>query len=64
MQFNKDICKMCFFFYFKGPVVVVQERGGDPEEALGNCYQPPGNKGARTRFRKVLFHLHGEYRNF
>jgi hypothetical protein len=44
--------------------VVVQERGGDPQEALANRYQPPGDKRAGTRFRKVLFHLHGEYRSF
>jgi hypothetical protein len=54
-----DVCRICVCFV--GPVVAVQEGGGEPQEALANCYQPPGNKGTGAGFREVLFHLHGEY---
>ena len=46
----------------KGPVMAMQEGRGHAEEALRTCYQPLGNKGAGARFRKILFHLNGEYR--
>jgi len=44
-----------------GAVMALQEGRGHAEEALRACYQPLGNKGAGTRFRKILFHLNGEY---
>jgi hypothetical protein len=45
----------------KGAVMAMQEGRGHAEETLRTCYQPLGNKGAGARFRKVLFHLNGEY---
>jgi len=41
--------------------MALQEGRGHTEEALRTCYQPLGNKGAGARFRKILFHLNGEY---
>jgi hypothetical protein len=41
--------------------MALQEGRGHAEEALRTCYQPVSNKGAGARFRKVLFHLNGEY---
>jgi hypothetical protein len=45
----------------KGAVMALQEGRRHAEEALRTCYQPLGNKGAGARFRKILFHLNGEY---
>ena len=44
-----------------GAVMALQEGRGHAEEALRTCYQPVGYKGAGAAFRKVLFHLNGEY---
>jgi hypothetical protein len=59
MQSIRTVSEMCISL--QGAVMALQEGRGHAEEALRTCYQPLVNKGAGARFRKILFHLDGEY---
>jgi hypothetical protein len=59
MQSIRTVSELCISV--TGAVMALQEGWGHAEETLRTCYQPVGNKAAGAGFRKILFHLNGEY---